>query len=56
MTAYMFYMDLMVWGYHDYQSIWDDPLADGDLLCEREMGNSHDLQAMAIKKTIDGIL
>ena len=45
----------MVRGYHDYQSIWDNPLADGDLLCEQEMGNSHDLQAVAIK-TIDGTL
>ena len=44
----------MVQGYHDYKSIWDNPLADGDLLCERQTGNSHDLQAVAIKKTIDG--
>ena len=29
----------------DYQSIWDNPLEDGDLICGREMGNSHDLQA-----------
>ena len=56
MTAYMFYIDSMLLGYHDYQSIWDNPLANGDLPCEREMGNSHDLQAMAIKKMIDGTL
>ena len=52
----MFYIDSIVQGYHDYQSIWDNPLADGDLLCERETGNSHDVQALAIKKRIDGTL
>ena len=56
MTAYTFYIDSMVQGYHDYQSIWDNPLVDGDLLCERETGNSHDLWAVAIKKMIDGTL
>ena len=35
-------------GYHEYQSIWDNPLADEDLLCEREARNSHDPQAIAI--------
>ena len=29
-------------------------MGDGDLLCEWETGNSHDLQAVAIKNTIDG--
>ena len=33
MTAYTFYIDS---GYHDYQSIWDNPLADGDLLCDEK--------------------
>ena len=56
MTAYTFYIDSVVRGYHDYQSIWDNPLADGNLFCERETGNSHDLQAVTIKKTIDGTL
>ena len=52
MTAYTFYIDSMVRSYHDYQSI--NPLVDGDLLCEKEMGNSHDLYAVTIKKMIDG--
>ena len=56
MTDYKFYIDLVVRGYHDYQFIWDNPLADGNLLCEWEMENSHDLQAVAIKKTIDATL
>ena len=46
----------MVGGYHNYQSICDNPLAYGDLLCEWETGNSHDLQAVAIKMMIDGTL
>ena len=50
MTAYAFCIDLMIRGYHEYQSIWDKPLVDGDLLCERKTGNSHDSQAMAIKR------
>ena len=26
----------------EYQSIWDNALADGNLTCERETENSHD--------------
>ena len=37
MTAYTFCIDSMVPGCHDYQSIWDNSLADGDLFCVREM-------------------
>ena len=46
MTAYTFCIDSMIQGYLEYQSIWDNPLADGDLLCEWEMGNSRNPQAM----------
>ena len=45
-----FCIDSMVRGYHEYQSIWHDPLADGELVGEREVGNSHDPHAVAIKK------
>ena len=31
-------------------------MADGNLFCERETRNSHDLQALTIKKTTDGTL
>ena len=31
-------------------AIWDNPLANGDLLCEQETVNSHDPQTMAIKR------
>ena len=46
---YTFCIHSMIQGYHECQYICDDPLVDGDLLCEQEMGNSHDPQAMAIK-------
>ena len=49
-TAYMFCIDSMIRGCCEYQSIWDNPLVDGDLLGERETGSSHDPQAMAIKR------
>ena len=55
MTAYTFCIDSLVRGYCEYQSIWDIPLADGDLPCEQKMGNSHDLQPMVLKKVINGI-
>ena len=42
MIVYTFYIDSTVRGYHDYQSIWDNPLVDGDLLHEQESENSHD--------------
>ena len=48
MIAYMFCIDAMIQGYLEYQSIWDNPLADGDLLCEQEMGNSCNRQAMTV--------
>ena len=37
MSDYMFCMDSVVWDYHEYQSTWDNTLADGYLPCEREM-------------------
>ena len=54
MTACMVCIDSMVQGYCQYQSIWDIPLADGNLPCEQKTGNSNDPQAMALKKVIDG--
>ena len=53
MTAYTFCIDSMVRGYCEYQSIWDIPLADGDLPCGRKTRNSHD-PPKALKKVIDG--
>ena len=55
MTACTFCIDSIVRGYSEYQPIQDIPLADKGLSCERKMGNSHDPQAMVLKKVIDGI-
>ena len=48
MAAYTFCIDSMIRGYHEYwkkvstdQSVWDNPLADGYLLCEREIHTIH---------------
>ena len=49
MTAYTFCTDSMIRGYCKYP-LWDNPLADWDLLYEQETGNSHNPQAMAIKR------
>ena len=56
MTVYTFCIDSVVRGYHEYKSVWDNPLEDENLPCERETGNSHDPQAVAVKKMIDGTL
>ena len=50
MTAYTFCIHSMIQGGCEYQSKWDNPLVDGDLLGKQETGNSHDPQAMAIKR------
>ena len=49
-------LNSMVRGYHEYQAIWSDPYVGEELISEREVGNSHDPQAVALKKEIDGDL
>ena len=56
MTVYIFCIDSVVRGYHKCKSVWDNHLEDENLPCERETGNSHDPQAVAVKKMIDGTL
>ena len=41
MAVYTFCIDSMIQGYREYQSVWDNPLADGDLLCEQEIHMIH---------------
>ena len=41
-------------GYHVHQSIWPNPSVGEEVACEREAGNAHDPQAVAMKKLIDG--
>ena len=55
-SSFCFSVDSSSRGYHEYQSIWPNPTAYDELLCEREPGNSHDTHAVAIKKYISGVL
>ena len=49
-----FSVESMIRGYHEYQSIWENPSIGESLICEREIGNCYDTHAVAIKKTIEG--
>ena len=48
--AESFVVESMICGYHEYKSIWDNPVNEEEL---REMGNSHDPMAVAVMKEID---
>ena len=43
----------IICGYHEYKSIWDNPVNGEELNCVREIGNSHDQTAVAVMKEID---
>ena len=50
MTDHEFDDEAMLRGYHIYQSIWDAAV-DGEVLnCCREVGNTHDPSAVAVRK------
>ena len=51
---YCFIVDLKVHGYHVYKEIWSNPFAGEDLPCEREIGNLHDMLAVAVNKQFIG--
>ena len=51
---FIFSVESMIRGYHEYQLIWNDPIIGEELGCEREPGNSHDPYAVAVKKAIGG--
>ena len=46
----------MVQGYHKYKSIWTNQFDGEESICEREVGNHSDLQAVAMKKEISHVL
>ena len=53
--AYRFFsLNSMIRGYHECSLIWNNPIVGEELACERELGNSHDPYAVAVKKTIGG--
>ena len=51
--AYVFRVVSKVRGYHVYQSLWPNPFIGEEVSCERETGNGHDPQAVAMMKMID---
>jgi len=34
----------------DHKIVWDNPVVEEDLLCEREVGNTRDTHAVAVMK------
>ena len=49
---FVFGVESIIRGYHEYQMIWNNPLIGEELPCECEPGNSHDSYAVAVKKEI----
>ena len=49
-VVFLFTFESMVHGYHEYQLIWEVPAVGEELNCHRELGNSHDPYAVAVKK------
>ena len=45
-----FSVESVIRGYHEYKSIWSDPMLGEELECKRESGNSHDTHAVAVIK------
>ena len=42
----------MIRGYHEYKAIWEDPVNSESLVCEREVGNSHNPLSVAVKNSL----
>ena len=40
--ACSFTIESMVHGYHEYKSVWENPVCGNELSCTRDIGNSHD--------------
>ena len=45
-------MEAMICGYQ-YKSAWLNPVIEEEISCKREIGNSHDTHAMAVRNIID---
>ena len=54
MAISQFTVEAMICGYHEYKSVWINPVIEEELLCEWEIGNAHDTHAVAVCKIIDG--
>ena len=51
--TYSFVVESMIWGYHEYKHIWENPSEDDELIYECEIGNAHDTHAVALRKNIN---
>ena len=51
-VSYTLSFESMIRGYHEYRMVWNNPIAGEELPCYRELGNSHDPYAVAVKKFI----
>lgn len=54
MAISRFAVESMIRGYHEYQTIWLNPVMEEELSCKQKIGNAHNTHAVAIRKTIDG--
>ena len=51
---FRFVVESMVHGYHEHKTVWDSPVLGEELICAREIRNSYDPMAVAVKKEIHG--
>ena len=56
LVTHTFLLNSMVRGYHEYKSLWTNLVNKEELICEREVGNPCNLQAVAMKKEISYVL
>ena len=55
-VTYTFSLNSMVRGYHEHKSLWTNPVNREEPICEREVGNPCDPQAVVVKKEISHVL
>ena len=51
---FTFVVESMIRGYHEYKTVWENPVLAEELRCTREIGNPRDPAAVAIQKQISG--
>ena len=51
---FTFVVESMIRGYHEYKTVWENPVLAEELRCTREIENPHDPTAVAIQKQISG--
>ena len=53
-SMFQFSFNSAIRGFHVYKDIWENPVTGEELLCRREVGNSHDALSVAVLKEIGG--